>query len=1041
MKKLILAFFLLLSIFTVNAQFLIKFSSPNGNQNDFVNVKVETDNFTKITATQYSITYDSAVLELVDVVNKKIDYNVNVGDHRGGAANIKNGQLTFTWNSETSDPVTFPNNTALFEIRFKLIGKPCDSSFIRLANKPTSIEVLDENEEPITVNSQEGKVKVNGVGCPGSGGGGAKDFTFTASKITVPRGTDGCISVSVKNFTGIETMQATLKWNKSVAKFKSVGSFNLVDLNGGDFSINSDSTELGWVWSPNSGVGVTIPDNQVIFQVCFTAVGSNGSSTDMEFVNAPFRVIEVTNAQGNVPVVSEKGSYTIVEPQSLLTLFTRDTSVLEGTELCLPIYVNDFSCIEAFQFAIKYDNTKLRFKRVSGINLADLQPSDIVPTNDTIKVLWAFRTAGAQTLANGTSLFSLCFDVIGKCVTTTSPKFIPLGGSLEFSAGCNKPEPTVVLSEKTITIQCNTGPTDPIVSINSIGHVKCAGDCNGSASVNVTAGSGNFTYQWFDANTNQPVSPAITTKDPTNLCPGRYYLKVTDTAPPNKTANSPTITINDALPIVINASVTHESDIKNDGRVEATVTGGCQPYKYKWFRTPNNTVLDTIDKVINLRCGNYAVSVTDCNGCISKDTFRVNCPVTPLVSNITRTDSIRCFGECTGALRVETQGGAIPYSYLWAPGGQTTISISNLCAGTYTVRVTDANGNVSRDTFIITEPQRLSVVVNQIVPSSGSNGSAKTTTTGGTPLYKFEWSKAGTGVVSTTKDLTNAAPGTYTFLVTDANNCTQQIEVIIPQDNSGGGPSVSIKIDTKPGGSAVSCRGVCDGKIIATTTGGTAPITYRWSHNPNLNSNIADNLCPGTYTLTVTDALGKTSTSTSLTVNDAQDISINIRKLSCATDNTTSDGRYEAVATGGSGTLTYLWCSNEITPIADALPSGTCSLRVTDQNGCSKSQSFTVCVGTPPDEPCFKGRLAISPNGDGFNDFFVIECIENYSNTLQIFNRWGKLIFNKSNYVNEWPDQNPDEADLTEGTYMWVLTVKEPGKNDVIYRGTVTLVK
>ena len=136
-----------------------------------------------------------------------------------------------------------------------------------------------------------------------------------------------------------------------------------------------------------------------------------------------------------------------------------------------------------------------------------------------------------------------------------------------------------------------------------------------------------------------------------------------------------------------------------------------------------------------------------------------------------------------------------------------------------------------------------------------------------------------------------------------------------------------------------------------------------------------------------------------------------------------------------------MWCSNEITPIADALPAGTCSLRVTDQNGCSKSQSFTVCVGTPPDEPCFKGRLAISPNGDGFNDFFVIECIENYNNNLQIFNRWGKLIFNKSNYVNEWPDQNPDEADLTEGTYMWVLTVKEPGKNDVIYKGTVTLVK
>lgn len=1040
-------FLLLLAAGSANAQLVIKIGSVNGDKDQNVDVPVRADGFTGLISTQYSIQYDSNVLEIVDIVNRRTDYNVEYSDHRSPGTKTPKGQIGFLWFEQNTIPITIPANSKLFDIRFKLIGKPCDSSNLILANKPTVIEALDANSNPINVTSQSGKAKINGVGCPGGGGGGGNtNFVFVGSQETVNRGSIGCVSISARNFKSIETMQGSIKWDKTIARISDVrninsGLANFSNIIGGNnLSLNGDSSALGFLWSHPLSRTLTLPDDATLFQVCYTAIGPNGSMTPVSFEDVP-TVIEVTDSIGVLPITKVSGKITIVEAPSTITLTTRDTTVIEGQEYCMPILVKDFNCIEAFQFAVKFDATKLRYKRVSGANIP-FAPGNISVSNDTIRIQWDHPLGQNSSVADGMALLNLCFDIIGKCVMTTKPTFVDLTNNspIEFTAGCGKPaSPSFLKSEGSITINCP--PQGIKVDILSNTAIKCFGDCNGTVTYNVTGGSGSYTFTFLNDATNLPLVPQPTS---TTLCAGRYKLKVKDNNSPFDSITSPSFTIGDAIEIIINFSVTHESDVRNDGMITANVTGGCQPYKYRWTRS--NVLVDTVNsKISNLRCGNYILVLTDCNGCIARDTTRVKCYTDPPVCDFTLVDSLKCFGDCNARVRANVIGGAIPFRYRWS-NGDTTITASNLCAGPVTLTVTDDEGRTCSSTYTVREPSRINIVVNNITPTKTNTGGATTTISGGTQPYSSVWTDSLANIVGANKDLTNVPPGRYTLNVTDINGCTQEIEVIVPRDTTGmggGGDTlrVRIAIDPRAGGGAISCRGACDGRIIATVTGGKANYTYRWSHNNAVTTPTAINLCPGTYRVTVTDANGNTAVGGPLVINDASDISVNVRKIKCATDNTASDGSFEAIVSGGVAPYTYQWCSGAISPTASNLSAGNCSLMVTDVNGCTKTINFTVCSEEAPAEACFEGRLAISPNNDGANDNLLITCVENYSNTLQIFNRWGKLVYHQVDYLNGWIGEDLDGNSLTEGTYMWVLTVKEPGKNDVIYKGHVTIVR
>ena len=125
----------------------------------------------------------------------------------------------------------------------------------------------------------------------------------------------------------------------------------------------------------------------------------------------------------------------------------------------------------------------------------------------------------------------------------------------------------------------------------------------------------------------------------------------------------------------------------------------------------------------------------------------------------TQVTNVSCNGTCNGSIDLTVSGGTPPgaYSYSWSNGG-TTQDMTNLCAGTYTVTVFDANGSVKTTSATITQPPPMVQILcaTNVLCFGGNSGGITQTVTGGTPSYTYLW---GTG--STTKNISNVSAGTY----------------------------------------------------------------------------------------------------------------------------------------------------------------------------------------------------------------------------------------------------------------------------------------
>lgn len=488
------------------------------------------------------------------------------------------------------------------------------------------------------------------------------------------------------------------------------------------------------------------------------------------------------------------------------------------------------------------------------------------------------------------------------------------------------------------TLQFNIEEPAPIVIDTTLTEPLCNGDANGSILVSASGSNGApFTYAWNTGATGALLN---------NIAAGTYTVTATDAA-----GCTESLTISLDEPTVLTASTVVDVPIScnggSDGEITASGNGGTPGYTFAWSTSA------TTATITNLSAGTYTVTVTDNNGCTSTDIRILNEPSAVSVSIASQTN-VSCIGGNDGSITANAATGGTPgYTYAWSNGG-TGLSITGLSAGTYTVTATDLNGCTDTAQATITEPATgVSVSISSVTDVDCNGNSTGSITanaaTGGASPYSYLWSNGGTNLTNS-----NLAAGTYTITVTDNNGCTDTAQAVVDE------PAV-LALDTTST-TAPSCNTANDGSITVAATGGTPVYAYSWSSGGS--SATESGLADGTYTVTVTDDNGCTTTlAVTLTAPPALVINVAVdNDVSCFGGN---DGSLTATPAGGSGPFIYSWSSGGTAATETGLAAGTYTVTVTDNNGCTGTGSGTIAqpasavtasIASSSDVSCFGGN-------------------------------------------------------------------------------------
>ncbi|HHM21808.1 MAG TPA: T9SS type A sorting domain-containing protein [Bacteroidetes bacterium] len=332
-------------------------------------------------------------------------------------------------------------------------------------------------------------------------------------------------------------------------------------------------------------------------------------------------------------------------------------------------------------------------------------------------------------------------------------------------------------------------------------------------------------------------SDGITTATHTQLSAGVLEVTVTDA---NGCPASLTIEIQE--PPALSLILTH-TDVTAvnamDGTASVSVTGGTPGYSYTWSNGANTPVIN------GLGPGEYMVTITDDNGCTTTDAVTIGAVDCNDFQTTISWDNLSCYESNDGAAVVSVMGQTPPVTYEWS-NGATGQMIDSLSAGTYTVTVMDAQGCSAELTAMVQQPDELTPGTSATPESmpGANDGTATATPTGGTPFpgggYEYQWSNGDTTMV-----ITGLSPGAYSVTVSDFNGCTASDTITV----AGTGCAMTIEMETQN----ATCPNVADGSASVTEVlSGAPPYSYFWSNGDT--SAAIENLLPGDYTVTVTDA-------------------------------------------------------------------------------------------------------------------------------------------------------------------------------------------
>lgn len=488
-----------------------------------------------------------------------------------------------------------------------------------------------------------------------------------------------------------------------------------------------------------------------------------------------------------------------------------------------------------------------------------------------------------------------------------------------------------------------TLPSPAVFSATAVTKNPLCSDKNdGEIKINPEGGSPPYTYRWA----HNSKEPALT-----GLAAGSYSVTVTD----SKGCTTQVKAVLVAPPALALDFVNKQPSCskKKDGSIFAKATGGMPPYTYSW----SNGVFSAQNE--NLEAGEYALTLTDKNGCAVKKTVLLSQPASVALTVVA--NSPKCPGQGAGSIQVSAIGGMQPYSYRWS-NGATTSQLTGLSAGEYVVTVTDANGCSALEKATIKTPEKIEIELQVQQPrcAATKDGKIKAIPKGGTPPFAYQWS---TG--SKAEELLNIGGGSFSLTVTDAAGCTAQVAQTLTAP-----PTLVVQLQTSP-----LCCGN-DARIAAVVSGGTPPYRYAWSNGAT--SPELERLAEGEFSLTVTDANSCTAT------QKANIAAIKLPAIEIKGNATLCPGQTLELDAGGQFSA-YKWSTGETTRTITVKEPGSYGVEVKIESCVCKLTPVVVNATQGPAKPSIsqtQDTLIASP-ASSYQWFFNSIPINN-SNTRRL---------------------------------------------------------
>jgi hypothetical protein len=526
---------------------------------------------------------------------------------------------------------------------------------------------------------------------------------------------------------------------------------------------------------------------------------------------------------------------------------------------------------------------------------------------------------------------------------------------------------------------CTGVPVDVVITVdpspiaNLITQIVCSDAAGGNtftqdlqALENSVNNTGTVTFLWFEdaALTIPIVAPALNAYVLTNNVP--VFVEVDNgqcqKAVPVTFTINPTPSINTSVTSSYNGfqiSCTGASD----GQITAVPANGIAPYQFS-IDGGGSFFNSAVFNGLSVAGNPYVIRVRDINGCTedSAPLSLVPPPALTAVGAITSNyngEDVSCQAASDGIVTITPAGGTGTYTFqlLELPSnttGDASGIYTGLRAGTYTFIVKDANNcQFTLPVITITEPTPVTasaVLTSPVSCNGNTDGVITVTGAGGTligPNYQFTLNQA-PFTVNATGVFSGLAAGNYTVDVEDDNGCIKTSNTVSVTQ-----PSVLTafaSVTSNYNGAKISCFGANDAQVTGIANGGNGGYSYVLDQDPlNLTGTVDgsfENLGPGNYSITVTDAGGCSVTSLLVNVTEPAQIAASALITGTISCNAGSDGQITVSASGGTGAYSFEQINpagpTNVSGIFNALAQGTYDFEVTDLNGCSDIVQLTI---------------------------------------------------------------------------------------------------